>query len=47
MSNLEFNDKTLEVSRKSLEIAKKKNSDIILMDRGIIDNYFWYQMLYE
>lgn len=47
MSNLEFNDKTLEVSRKSLERAKKKNSDIILMDRGIIDNYFWYQMLYE
>ena len=47
MSNLEFNYKTLEVSRKSLEKAKKKNSDIILMDRGIIDNYFWYQMLYE
>ena len=47
MSNLEFNDKTLEVSRESLERAKKKNSDIILMDRGIIDNYFWYQMLYE
>lgn len=47
MSNLDFNDKTLEISKKSLESAKEKKSDIILMDRGVIDNYFWYQMLYD
>lgn len=47
MSELEFNDKTLEVSRYSLNLSKQKNPDIILMDRGVIDNYFWYQMMYE
>lgn len=47
MSNLDFNDKTLEVSRKSLSKTKKVKPTIILMDRGVIDNYFWYQMMYD
>jgi hypothetical protein len=47
MGNLEFNDKTLEVSKQNLEELKRKKSSIILMDRGIIDNYFWYQMMYN
>ena len=47
MSKLDFNDKTLEVSKTNLEIIKKDNPTIILMDRGIIDNYFWYQMMYQ
>lgn len=47
MSDVEFNDKTLEVSRQSLLVTKQKNPDIILMDRGVIDNYFWYQSMYE
>lgn len=47
ISPLEFNDKTLSVSKINLENLKRKNPDIIIMDRGVIDNYFWYQMLYE
>ncbi|MBP3635781.1 MAG: hypothetical protein J6J17_04960 [Bacilli bacterium] len=47
MNELEFNDKTLEVSRQSLIVEKNKNPEIILMDRGVIDNYFWYQMMHE
>ena len=47
MSNLEFNDRALQVSKESLAAAKESNPDIILMDRGIVDNYFWYQMLFN
>lgn len=47
MSSIEFNDMTLTAARSSLKDAKEKNPDIILMDRGIIDNYFWYQMLFN
>lgn len=47
LSKVDFNDKTLEVSRSNLEELKKSKPTIILMDRGIIDNYFWYQMMYQ
>ena len=47
MSNVEFNDKTLEICRNNLLLSKNTGSDIIIMDRGIIDNYFWYQLYYE
>lgn len=47
MSSIEFNDMTLTAAISSLKDAKEKNPDIILMDRGIIDNYFWYQMLFN
>lgn len=47
MSRLEFNDKTLEISKENLNKLKEVNPTIILMDRGIIDNYFWYQMMYQ
>ena len=48
MSRVEFNDKTLEISKRELERLKNdpKNT-IIIQDRGVIDNYFWYQMMYE
>lgn len=47
LSSVEFNDKTLEISRASFQKAKNTDSEIILMDRGIIDNYFWYQLYYN
>lgn len=47
LSNLEFNDKTLEISKIELSQCKDNKPDIILQDRGIIDNYIWYQMMYE
>ena len=47
MSKVDFNDKTLEVSKNNLRKLKEAKKSIILMDRGVIDNYFWYQMMYE
>ena len=47
LTKVGFNDKTLEVSRSNLEKLKESKPTIILMDRGIIDNYFWYQMMYQ
>lgn len=47
MSNLDFNNKTLEISREELSKKLESNSDIIIQDRGVIDNYFWYQMMYD
>lgn len=46
-SNLEFNDKTLEISRYELNNCIADNPSIILQDRGVFDNYIWYQMMYE
>lgn len=45
-SSVDFNDETLRISRKELKNKKSKNPDIIIQDRGIIDNYFWYQMMF-
>lgn len=47
LSRSQFNDMTLEFSRKALDDAMNLNPDIILMDRGIIDNYFWYRLLFD
>lgn len=47
LSNVDFNDLTLEISREQLDDCKSKNPDIILQDRGVFDNYIWYQMMYE
>lgn len=47
LSNLDFNDKTLEISIEQLKDCLSKNPDIILQDRGVFDNYIWYQMMYE
>lgn len=47
LSNIEFNDMTLEISRRELEQNLEKHPTIILQDRGVIDNYFWYQMMYN
>lgn len=47
ISNLDFNDKTLQISRENLEKGFLKNPNIIFMDRGIIDNYFWYQKMFD
>lgn len=47
LSDLEFNSRTLEISRNQLNKLKADGSDIVLMDRGVIDNYFWYQLYYE
>ena len=46
MSNVEFNNKTLEISKKELQRRINQNPTIIIQDRGVIDNYFWYQMFY-
>lgn len=47
MSNIEFNNKTLEISKSELKRKIAQNPEIIIQDRGVIDNYFWYQMMYE
>ena len=47
LSNIEFNDKTLEISKEQLSDCISQNPDIILQDRGVFDNYIWYQMMYE
>ena len=47
LNNIEFNDKTLEISKSQLINLLSKNPDIILQDRGVFDNYIWYQMMYE
>lgn len=44
-SRVKFNDMTLEISKKALEEKKKLNPNIIIMDRGVIDNYIWYNMM--
>ena len=47
LSGVEFNDKTLEISIEQLADCKSQEPDIILQDRGVFDNYIWYQMMYE
>lgn len=47
MTNLEFNNKTLEISKEELDRKINQKPSIIIQDRGVIDNYFWYQMMYE
>jgi len=47
LNNVEFNDKTLEISIEQLDECISKKPDIILQDRGVFDNYIWYQMMYE
>ena len=47
LSNVDFNDKTLEISIEQLEECISREPDIILQDRGVFDNYIWYQMMYE
>lgn len=47
MTSLEFNDKTLSISREELGRIITQKPTIIIQDRGVIDNYFWYQMMYE
>lgn len=47
LSGVDFNDKTLEISKEELDYCKLQKPDIILQDRGVFDNYIWYQMMYE
>ena len=47
MTNVEFNNQTLEISKKELQRRINQNPTIIIQDRGVIDNYFWYQMFYD
>ena len=47
LTDKEFNDKTFDISKHQLEILSDKKPDIILQDRGVFDNYIWYQMMYE
>ena len=47
LSNINFNDLTLEISKEQLNECVNQNPDIVLQDRGIFDNYIWYQMMYE
>lgn len=47
MTPLQFNDTTLNISRKQLYELMRHDNDLIIQDRGVIDNYFWYQMLYN
>ena len=47
LTGIEFNDKTLEISKEQLESFLVKKPNIILQDRGVFDNYIWYQMMFE
>lgn len=45
-SSVDFNDETLRISREELRSRKSKKPEIIIQDRGVLDNYFWYQMMF-
>lgn len=47
LNDIKFNDLTLSIAVDSLKSAQGSDSDIILMDRGILDNYIWYDMYYQ
>ena len=47
ISSKQFNDLTLDISIKQLQNLLNSKPDIILQDRGVFDNYIWYQMMYE
>lgn len=47
MNEVEFNNLTLQIACDSLSKAKNSDSDIIIMDRGVLDNYIWYDMFYR
>lgn len=47
LTDKEFNDKTFDISKHQLEILSDKKPDIILQDRGVFDNFIWYQMMYD
>ena len=47
MPSLKFNDNMIEAIKKDLNDAKKQNPDIIIMENGLIDSYFFYQELYD
>ena len=47
ISDVEFNHQTLKIALDALENALKGNFDIILLDRGVLDNYIWYNMFYN
>ena len=47
MPSLKFNDNMIEAIKKDLDDAKKQNPDIIIMENGLIDSYFFYQELYD
>lgn len=45
-TSVDFNDETLRISREELQTRKSKRPEIIIQDRGVLDNYFWYQMMF-
>jgi hypothetical protein len=47
MTSLDFNDNTLFYSKQLLQDAINTNPNLIIMDRGVIDNYFWYQKMLD
>lgn len=47
LTDKEFNDKTFDISKHQLEFLLDKKPDIIIQDRGIFDNFIWYQMMYD
>ena len=47
MTCVKFNDLTLEIAKKELNDLNLQKKQLIIQDRGVIDNYFWYQMMYE
>lgn len=51
MNEVKFNNLTLQIACDSLSKAKNSDNDIIIiiiiMDRGILDNYIWYDMFYR
>lgn len=47
LSPLEFNNCTMQISKQELSRLSSQENDLILEDRGVIDNYFWYQKMYN
>lgn len=47
ISKFKLNEKSVLATRKSLEQAKEDKQNIIIMENGLIDNYFYYQSLYD
>jgi thymidylate kinase len=47
LTNVEFNNQTLYIAKEELSRKINQQPSIIIQDRGVIDNYFWYQMMYD
>lgn len=47
LGEIGFKDKYVKTIREKIKKAEEKNTDIIIIENGLIDSYFWYQSVYR